>query len=198
MHAFLRRLEALGPGDVLVLSGGVPQGAEETLYARLNRMAAAKGAETVVDATGAQLIHALAEGPMLVKPNLRELEAATGGPIRTLAALAERAEGLRRQGARNVLVSLGAEGALLACDSGVYRCPAPKGTVLGTTGAGDTMVAAYLYAARLRLEDARRLRLCVAAGSATAFSEALAAKDTVEAILRRTPMPERVSVKNKF
>ena len=46
MHAFLRRLEALGPGDVLVLSGGVPQGAEETLYARLNRMAAAKGAET--------------------------------------------------------------------------------------------------------------------------------------------------------
>ena len=198
MHAFLRRLEALGPGDVLVLSGGVPQGAEETLYARLNRMAAAKGAETVVDATGAQLIHALAEGPMLVKPNLRELEAATGGPIRTLATLAERAEGLRRQGARNVLVSLGAEGALLACDSGVYRCAAPKGTVLGTTGAGDTMVAAYLYAARLGLEDARRLRLCVAAGSATAFSEVLAAKDTVEAILRRTPMPERVSVKNKF
>lgn len=200
MKAFLRRLEALGPGDVLVLSGGVPQGAEETLYARLTRMAVGKGAEAVVDATGEQLLNALAEGPMLIKPNLSELETATGAPIRTPAALAERAEGLRRQGAQNVLVSLGAEGALLACGTGVYRCAAPEGTVLNTTGAGDTMVAAYLYAARLGLEDAQRLRLCVAAGSATAFSEALAAKETVEEILERTPMPVRVwkTVGDKF
>ena len=129
---------------------------------------------------------------MLIKPNLSELEAATGTPVRTPAALAERAESLRQQGAKNVLVSLGAEGALLACGTGVYRCAAPRGTVLNTTGAGDTMVAAYLYAARLGLEDAQRLRLCVAAGSATAFSETLAAKETVEEILGSTPMPVRV------
>lgn len=192
MKAFLRRLEALGPGDVLVLSGGVPQGSEETLYAQLTRMAVKKGAEAVVDATGAQLLNVLAERPMLIKPNLSELEAATGTPVRTPAALAERAESLRQQGAKNVLVSLGAEGALLACGTGVYRCAAPRGTVLNTTGAGDTMVAAYLYAARLGLEDAQRLRLCVAAGSATAFSETLAAKETVEEILGSTPMPVRV------
>lgn len=192
MKAFLRRLEALGPGDVLVLSGGVPQGSEETLYAQLTRMAVKKGAEAVVDATGAQLLNVLAERPMLIKPNLSELEAATGTPVRTPAALAERAESLRQQGAKNVLVSLGAEGALLACGTGVYRCAAPRGTVLNTTGAGDTMVAAYLYAARLGLEDAQRLRLCVAAGSATAFSETLAAKETVEEIFGSTPMPVRV------
>ena len=185
MHAFLRRLEALGPGDVLVLSGGVPQGAKETLYARLNRMAAAKGAETVVDATGAQLIHALAEGPMLVKPNLRELEAATGGPIRTLAALAERAEGLRRQGARNVLVSMAGNGALLVDEHGeVHRIGCPKGKVVNSVGAGDSMVAGFVAGWMQTRSYSFALRLGTACGSATAFSLGLATKEKIDELMK--------------
>lgn len=192
MQALLSQIAKLGPGDVLVLSGSVPAGMDETLYARLTHMAKAAGAEAAVDATGGQLLNALAEGPLLVKPNLHELEQAAGTSIRTQEELCAQALELRRRGARNVLVSLGAEGALLACGTGLYICKAPGGTVVDTTGAGDSMVAAYLYACSRRLPDADCLRLCVAAGSASAFSHGLAAREAVFSLLAQTPSSVRI------
>lgn len=192
MRALYAQIDALGPGDVLALSGSPPAGAHGELYARLVAKARAAGAEAVVDATGEQLVNALARGPLLVKPNLDELEAISGAPIHTREQLIGQAVALKRRGAQNVLVSLGARGAVLVSDTGLYRCDAPRGEARNTTGAGDAMVAAYLYARAEGLDDAKRLRLCVAAGSARAFSEGPATGAMVRAVLERTAKAARI------
>lgn len=192
MRALCEQIDALGPGDVLALSGSPPANADSELYARLVAKARAAGAEAVVDATGEQLVNALARGPLLVKPNLDELEAIAGTPVHTRERLIEQAVALKRRGAQNVLVSLGARGALLVSGTGLYRCAAPRGEARNTTGAGDAMVAAYLYARAEGLDDAKRLRLCVAAGSARAFTEGPVTGATVRAVLERTPKAARI------
>ena len=114
----------------------------------------------------------------------RELEGLLGRALPTEGDLRDGAAALRRAGARNVLVSLGAGGALLLDETGEFRwAAAPAGTARGSVGAGDSMVAGFLagWLAGGRWEDA--LRLAVAAGSATAFADGLARREEVEALL---------------
>lgn len=185
--AFLARIDALMPGDVLVLSGSAPAGAEGSLYGQLALRASARGAQTVVDATGSQLLGALQAKPLLIKPNLAELEELAGQALCTTQQQLHQARLLQEQGAQNVLVSLGAQGALLASPEGAYLCRAPMGAVKNTTGSGDSMVAAFLWACQHQLPDAQKLRFAVAAGSASAFCEDLASGAAIHALFEQIP-----------
>lgn len=119
--------------------------------------------------------------PFLVKPNKKELEELEGSKIRSDQALEDRAGALQKQGARNVLVSLGAEGAyLLSEDTRAYRMQSHSVSVVNTVGAGDSMVAGFL-AGYLKTGDYPfALRLGLAAGSATACSEGLASLEKIK------------------
>ena len=93
-------------------------------------------------------------------------------------------EKLQKMGARNILVSLGADGALLLTEKGeLFRSFAPKGEAKNTVGAGDSMLAGFL--AGEREGSLAALRYAIAAGSATAFKGALASKEEIEALLRK-------------
>ena len=184
LEALLDRLDGLSAGDFLVLAGSVPAGLPGGVYGRILDRLAGRGVEAVVDAEGALLRDALSRRPFLVKPNRRELEDLLGRALPTEGDLRDVAAALRRAGARNVLVSLGAGGALLLDETGAFRrAAAPAGTARGSVGAGDSMVAGFLagWLAGGRWEDA--LRLAVAAGSATAFADGLARREEVEALL---------------
>ena len=88
-------------------------------------------------------------------------------------------------GAQNVLVSLGGDGAILVTqDNKVYFSKAPKGKVLNTVGAGDSMVAGFLTGYKESGDYEQAFKMSIATGSASAFSMDLATKEQVEMLLK--------------
>lgn len=138
----VQMLDALAPGDILVLSGSLPPGAPLGTYRDLIKAARARGALTILDADGPAFEQAIAAGPDLIKPNRHELERFVGRPLGSLADLVEVATHLLRQGVGRVVVSRGDEGALFCGPEGLWTAGGLKVQVQSTVGAGDTMVAA--------------------------------------------------------
>ncbi len=181
VRELIKKLEKLGENDMLVLAGSVPASVPRTIYGDIAKTASQKGVNIVVDAEGELLLNALPYRPFLVKPNRHELGEIFKTDIETRSDAAQYALKMRDMGARNVLVSLAGDGAVLACENGeVYESDAPKGKVLNSTGAGDSMTAGFIaaYLERGDYEYAFERALCV--GSACAFSEGLAAKSAAE------------------
>lgn len=185
----LRRLEekvsALQDQDTLILSGNVPQGVTADVYGRLAAAAQGKRVTLVVDAEKSLLFPALPYRPFLIKPNLSELSGMLGKRLKTREELAEGSRELQEKGARNILVSLGRDGAFFLSENGEELwINAPKGTVINTVGSGDSMVAGFISSR----ECGKSLRECacyaVAAGSAGAFSELLPERGRTEQLYR--------------
>ena len=185
MAQLYEKLEILNDGDTLVLAGSVPCGIPDTLYQDILSFLQKKDILTVVDATGSLLTNTLSLHPFLIKPNLMELEEIFGETLKTKEDICRCAKELRHKGARNVLVSLGSDGALLVCEDGqVLSQSAPKGTVINTTGAGDSMIAGFLAGFAKSQDYTQALRLGICAGSASAFSENLATKNEIRNLER--------------
>lgn len=184
LEMLLFQLGRLKKGDVLVLAGSVPAGVPKDVYRRILSQLEGKGVDAVVDAERDLLLEALAYRPFLIKPNHRELGDMVGQILRTEGELMDAARELQGKGARNVLVSMAGEGALLLDETGrFHRSAAPKGQVRNSVGAGDAMVAGFLAGWQRTGKYDEALRLAVATGSATAFSEELARRGEAEALL---------------
>lgn len=184
IQALFSQLERLVDGDVLVLSGSVPKSLHEDIYAKILSRLQGRAVSTVVDAAGALLTHCLPYKPFLIKPNRQELEALFQTTLSSDEQIAQCARSLQQQGARNVLVSLGGDGALLLDETnGIHRFPCPAGQVVNSVGAGDSMVAGFLAGWLQTHSYPHALKLGIAAGSATAFSLALADKAAIDALL---------------
>lgn len=180
------RLEGLGKDDTLVLSGSAPKKAADTLYADLAARMEARGTRCVIDATGMLLTKALPYHPFLVKPNLEELEEIVGKKLDGLSAIEIAAQQMQQLGARNVLVSLGGEGALLIDEKGhAHHHRAPKGKVLNTVGAGDSMVAGFLAGYEKTGDYAKALHWGICAGSGTAFTMHLASQAAMKELIEK-------------
>ena len=164
------KLDSLVSGDILVISGSVPGSLPRDVYERITQRLEGKGVRIVVDAEKDLLIGTLRCRPWLVKPNEREL-----GEIYRLL----------EDGARNVLISMAGEGAVFISENGeVFRSPAPKGVLVNSVGAGDSMVAGFI-SGYLETGDYREaFRMGIAAGSASAFSPNLATRPETEALLQ--------------
>jgi 1-phosphofructokinase len=129
----------------VVASGSLPPGTDPDLYARLVRRLRPLGVRVAVDTSGEPLRRAVAAAPDLVKPNVEEL-AELAGPLRTLGDVVAAAGALRAGGVTSVLVSLGAQGLLLADDTGVWHARGPRVVVRSTVGAGDCALAGFVAA----------------------------------------------------
>lgn len=174
------KLDAIAEKDVLILSGSLPCGVPEDLYAEWMNRLCKKDIRIVVDASGNLLQKTLKHHPFLIKPNLQELCGLFGRKIASDAEILDCAADLQKQGAQNVLVSLGGDGALLLCETGAcWRVNAARGTAANTVGAGDSMVAGFVAGFLESGDYCRALNLGAAAGSATAFSSALASKEEI-------------------
>ncbi|HEY0817038.1 MAG TPA: 1-phosphofructokinase [Pseudonocardia sp.] len=133
-------------GEWLAGCGSLPGGLSDDYYAQLVETGHRAGAPVVIDTSGPALVKSLAAGPDLIKPNTDELAEAVGGTVTTFGDAVEAAQELRGRGAKTVLVSLGADGALLVTASRVVHGSAPVDTVVSTVGAGDALLAGYLSA----------------------------------------------------
>lgn len=177
------KLSTLQSGDVLVLAGSVPQGFSEDCYAGIMDLVSDKGVAVVVDTTGEMLRQTLCRHPLLVKPNAAELGEFFGVEITDKNLATEYAKRLIELGAQNVIVSMGADGAVFV-NSAKESCyvPAIKGEVVNSVGAGDSMVAGFVYGRSQKKTDAGCLKLAVACGCASTFSCEFGTKEEVEYI----------------
>ena len=182
----LEQVALLQPGDTLVLAGSIPQSLPDDVYERIIQSLAGKDIQVVVDATRDLLCNVLKYRPFLIKPNHIELGEIFDRTLHTDEEIRECASLLQQRGARNVLVSMAGDGAILLDETGAFhKIAAPKGKVKNSVGAGDSMVAGFLAGYLQNRDYETALRIGAAAGSATAFSEGLAQRDEVQALLDR-------------
>ncbi len=178
-------------GDKLILAGSVPASVPSSIYADIMKRFSVRGVRIVADASGKLLTELLPIKPFLIKPNNFELGEICGCDVNTRDEAYECALSLREMGARNILVSLAGEGAVLITEDGMrIDMEAPKGTVRNSVGAGDSMVAGFLAGYELFGDYEAALALGTACGSATAFSDSLADKNEIKKLFEML-CPER-------
>ena len=180
------QLDRLVTGDVLVLAGSIPASLPDSIYQDIMKRVEAKGVMTIVDARKDLLENVLELRPFLIKPNNFELAELFGlEELWDKQEVLRYAKKLQERGARNVLVSMAGAGAVLAAEDGnTYESPAPDGTVINSVGAGDSMVAGFLYGMLTTESFDQAIYNGLACGRASAFSAQLATIDAVDAILK--------------
>lgn len=183
IEKLFQQLDTLQDGDVLVLAGSIPSVMPKSMYMDIMEYVSGKKLKIIVDATKDLLVNVLSYHPFLIKPNHHELSGIFGKEIKEKKDVVIYAKKMQEMGAKNVLVSMAGEGAVLVTEGGVvYEGDAPKGTVINSVGAGDSMVAGFL-AGYLQSEDYKEaFEMGVCTGSASAFSEKLATKEEVEEV----------------
>jgi 1-phosphofructokinase len=145
LRAFVATVTASVAGaDWVVASGSLPPGVADGFYGEVVAALRDTGVPVAVDTSGAALVAALDAGPALVKPNRHELIEATGVPLRTIGDVLDAAQRLRDAGARTVLASLGADGAVLVDHQGAWFGEAAVRAPLSSVGAGDALLAGFL------------------------------------------------------
>ena len=187
MRALKDRIEQIGTDDILILAGAATSNMENDTFATFISELPYRDTKVILDTNGEALVNALCYHPFLIKPNMEELcdlfheEFVSSNTT----ALVDAAKRLQDKGARNVLISMGEDGAILVTEDGhVYSRPAPAGIVVNTVGSGDSMVAGFLagYLQNQNMEDALCLGVC--AGSASAFNEGFARGDEIMQLYR--------------
>lgn len=163
-------LSRVVPGDTVILSGSVPPGVDEGIYAKWIALLRDAGAATMLDADGALFRRGVDAVPSAVKPNLSEMIGLCGKRLPTVGDIGPQARVLLQKGIETVLVSMGADGALLFCEQGAWHAPALPVEVKSTVGAGDTMVAAWAVARAVSMPPREMLRLAAAAAGATVMT----------------------------
>jgi 1-phosphofructokinase len=180
----MKKLDELGEGDVLFLAGSIPSSMPDDMYEQIMARLDGKGVMIVVDATRDLLVNVLKYHPFLVKPNNHELGEIFGVELKTRKDVIPYGKKLQEKGARNVLVSMAGDGAVLVTEDGQeFRADAPKGKLVNSVGAGDSMVAGFIYGYLNGGSYADAFRYGVCTGSASAFSEELATKKEVLALM---------------
>lgn len=180
VEQFRSQMEWLKDGDYLVISGSTPALMSDDIYGEILKSLMGRGVHVTVDATKGLLLKALQYHPFLIKPNKNELEEFFDVTLYNKKDIIEYAGKLKERGARNVLVSLGADGAVLLAEDGkLYERKAPEGKVINSVGSGDSMVAGFIAGFMNHGDYDEALKLGVAAGSACAFLDGLASKEEI-------------------
>ncbi len=186
INELFEKLDKLVEGDTLVLAGSIPSTLPDNIYEQIMERLFEKQIRFVVDATNDLLKNVLKYKPFLIKPNNHELGEMFGVSIETEEDIIRYAYELQNMGARNVLVSMASEGAILIDENNmVHRMGVPSGKVVNSVGAGDSMVAGFLAGYIKTGEYSEALRLGTASGSATAFSPGLGSKELIESLLKK-------------
>ena len=185
VEKLFEKLDRLEKGDCLVLAGTIPASLPSDIYEQIMDRLKDKEILIVVDATKDLLLNVLKYHPFLIKPNNHELGEMFGVVLKTDEEIVEYAKKLQERGARNVLISMAGDGAILLTETKeVYKMGVPKGTVVNSVGAGDSMVAGFVASYFKEHDYLKALKFGTATGSATAFSEGLATMDKVEELLK--------------
>lgn len=172
--------EEVSTGDSVVLSGSLPSGVSRSTYGSWTRTLRSVGARVYLDADGEALEQGLAGRPYLAKPNDRELAALVGRELGSVEEIAAAAREVTERGVERVMVSMGGGGALLVTEDETWRASSVRVPVGSTVGAGDSVVAALVYADTQGLGVEEALRLAMATGAANVMKSGTQAAERSE------------------
>ncbi|MFS0671605.1 1-phosphofructokinase [Ornithinibacillus sp. 179-J 7C1 HS] len=179
------KLNQLSKDDTVILSGSKPPSLPEDYYLNLIELISRQGASFIIDTTGRELLAALSNNPLLVKPNKEELAELFQVSISTEEDVLLYGKKLLELGAEHVIVSMAGEGALLFTKNGIYKGINPKGTVKNSVGAGDSMIAGFTGEYMDSKDPMKAFKMGIASGSATAFSDDLAKQEDILSLMNQ-------------
>ena len=176
------KIKLLVEGDILVLSGSVPKSIKSSIYREIMEEIP-REIKVILDAKGEALLEGLKGNPYMVKPNNHELGDIFDVELKTREDILFYGKKLLEFGAQNIIISMAGNGAILITSKDSYFINAPKGKLINSVGAGDSLVAGFTHGISSGLDIIEAFKLGVACGSASAFSENLCTKPEVEALL---------------
>ncbi|EFY02476.1 1-phosphofructokinase [Streptococcus dysgalactiae] len=191
LEALKAKLSQLTSDDTVVFAGSAPANLGNAVYKELIPLVRQSGAQVVCDFEGQPLLDALANNPLLVKPNNHELEAIFGVPLNSLNDVETYARRILEMGAQYVLISMAGDGALLVTEEATYFAKPIKGQVKNSVGAGDSMVAGFTGEFVKSKDPVEALKWGVACGTATAFSDDLATIAFIKEIYHKVEVEKR-------
>lgn len=173
-------LAGLSSEDTVVFAGSAPSSLGNQVYNTLIPIAKKAGAEVVCDFEGQTLLDSLNYQPLLVKPNNHELADIFGVELNGLEDIEKYAREILAKGAKNVIISMAGDGALLVTPEAAYFAKPIKGTVKNSVGAGDSMVAGFTGEYVKSGDPIEAIKWGVACGTATTFSNDLATAEFIK------------------
>lgn len=186
LERLLQKIDRISSGDTLILAGSIPNTMPDDVYERMLERISRKKVNIVVDATKKLLVNSLKYKPFLIKPNRQELSEIFDAEVKTEDDIEKYAKELQKLGARNVLISLGGEGAMLIDENGgKYKAGVLKEKVINTVGSGDSMVAGFVAGYEKTQSYPYALKLGSVCGNATAFLSGLATREKIDELLKK-------------
>ena len=186
LERLLQKIDRISAGDTLILAGSIPNTMPDDVYERMMERIRFKDVRIVVDATKKLLVNSLKYRPFLIKPNRQELSEIFNVEVKTEEDIEHYAKELQKMGARNVLISLGGEGAMLIDENGgKHKAGVLKEKVINTVGSGDSMVAGFVAGYEKTGDYAYALKLGSVCGNATAFLAGLETKEKINELLEK-------------
>lgn len=180
------KLSDLTKGDYLILSGSIPTSVPDDIYENIMNSLLDTGVEFIVDATKDLLLKVLKYKPFLIKPNHHELAEMFNVELKNDDDIIKYGKKLQEMGAKNVLISMAGDGAILIPENGeAIKREVPKGVLKNSVGAGDSMVAGFLCGYLKNNDIAEAFKMGIATGSASAFSDNLATEEEVYNLLKQ-------------
>ncbi len=188
---FFKKLEQVQPGDYLILAGSIPSSLSSDLYEKIAKWGDEKGVNIVVDTSGKGLLDVVKHKPFFIKPNHHELGEIFDVTISTVEEAIPYGQKLMKLGAKNVGISLAGMGAILITEKDIFVSNVPKGEVINSVGAGDSLVAGFIGTYVKTNDKEIAFKTAVAAGSATAFSSDLTNREKIEELIDQVKIEKR-------
>jgi 1-phosphofructokinase len=186
LESLMSKLDCIQDGDTLILAGSIPNTLPDDTYENMLERLKDKNVRIVVDATKKLLVNSLKYNPFLIKPNRQELSEIFDVEVKSEEDTIKYAKELQKLGAKNVLISLGGEGAMLVDENGdVHKAGVLKEKVINTVGSGDSMVAGFVAGYEKEKSYPYALKLGSVCGNATAFLPGLATKEKINELLKK-------------
>ncbi len=186
VEKLLKKIDCIKSGDTLVLAGSIPNTMPDNTYEKVLDRVKDKNIKIVVDAEKGLLLNSLKYKPFLVKPNRQELCNIFDVEIRTEKEVENCAKELKKLGAKNVIVSLDCDGAVLVDENGeTHKTGILKGEVINTVGSGDSMIAGFIAGFEKENSYSYALKLGTVCANATAFSAGIATKEKINKLLKQ-------------
>ncbi|WP_239751845.1 1-phosphofructokinase [Mammaliicoccus sp. H-M34] len=174
INSLLSKIKNLNSNDILFVSGSLPKGLDGEILLTIAKLSKSIGFKLIIDTSHPILKEIIKYKPFLIKPNEEELQNLfPDHDLNSDKDIAFVSNLLIKEGCQNVIVSVGGNGAYFFNKYCSYYCTAPKGEVINTAGAGDTILATYYHTFQETLDEATALKRAVAAGSSTAFKSGL-------------------------
>lgn len=160
---FMKKLDkAAESSSYIIMGGSLAKGLPDSAYGEIARKYK-DHCRVVIDADDEVLLEGLKGSPFLIKPNIHELEDALDIKLETDEQVIRAGRQIIVEyGVVYVLVSMGKAGSLLVTADEAYRGGTVPVEIVSTVGAGDSMLAGFVYG----LEQKHDLEDCLAIGTA--------------------------------